>query len=498
MLTTEEYKSSNSPNEEIIWKPFPKQSEALSRLEYEILFGGSRGPGKTDAGINFLLYDIDNPKLRALIIRRNADDLRDWSDRANQIYFTQGAVKAGNPPEFRFPSGAIFRTGHLKDDQAYTKYQGHEYHRMLIEELTQIPTLEMYLRLLASCRSTVKELPPQVFATTNPGGIGHGWVKSRFIDPSPPGIPFVDKTSGRSRIFIKATIDDNPILKDTDPDYVKSLDALKDTNEELYRAWRFGDWDIFSGQIFAEFRRDVHVIKRMTPKKSFTHLMWMDWGYSAPHAVYASVLVPMKTEGGEVFNRVITYKEWYDTNVNPADLAERIYKQAPVKFDKATVDPAMLNTQTDGSRAIGDIMMDKWKDLNHGNHWVQMERGNNKRISQVPTIKNWLSMAPDGVPYWLITDNCTDLIRTLPLLVYDEHKVEEIETTQEDHAADSVSYGLKAIKFISVKPGSYGKTKARPIKGELADMEDGKQKSLDLSKFARVKAPKQKRSWKSV
>lgn len=480
-----------------MWQPHPKQKKALERPELEILYGGARGGGKTDAGIVWLLHKIKNPRLRALIIRRNSDDLRDWVDRANQLYSTQGAIKSGNPPEFRWPGGAIFRTGHLKDDQAYTKYQGHEYQRMLIEELTQIPTEESYLRLLASCRSTVPTIKPQVFLTTNPGNIGHAWVKERFIDPSPESTPFKDKTSGRTRIFIKSTIDDNPTLTEADPDYAKSLDALKDTNPELYRAWRHGDWDIFTGQVFKEFRRDRHVIDRIVPRQDMPHFLWMDWGYTAPFAAYASALIKMKDNStGTVFNRVVTYHEWYGIEKIPDEWASIIYKSAPRKMTRALVDPSMLNTQTDGSIAIGDLMIRKWRELNKGKLWLPMKRGNNKRNSQVATIKNWLSTAPDGMPHWLITGNCVNLIRTLPMLVYDEHKVEEIDTDQEDHGADSCSYGLKDIKFIG-QVGSFGKGGATAQMKRWRPLPRFKgKKPLDLDAFANIK--RQKGDWRSV
>ena len=428
--------------------------------------------------------------------------MRDWVDRANQIYSKLGAVRAGNPPEFKWPSGAIFRTGHLKDEQAYTKYQGHEYQRMLIEELTQIPLEESYLRLLASCRSTVPTLKSQIFCTTNPGELGHGWVKGRFIDPMPPGKTYHDPVSGRSRIFIKSLIDDNPTLMNNDPDYVKSLEALKKRYPELYRAWRWGDWDIFVGQIFREFNREKHVIRQITPRTDMPHYLWMDWGLSKPFAAYASAVVRMKEpKTGEVFNRVVTYQEWYDVEKTPDVWAELIYKTARCRnFKKAMVDPDMLNRQKDQSVSIGKAMMRKWKDLRKGKSWVFMEAGNNKRKSQVPIMKNWLSIAPDGLPYWLITDNCLNLIRTLPLLVYDKHKVEEIDTDQEDHAADACSYGLKAVKFISVV-GSFGSKDRiarfrrfrpmRPLK-----LKDGKQEALDLDSFAVAK--KKEVDWRSL
>lgn len=218
------------------WRPYLHQEKALRSKAYETLFGGSRGPGKTDCGISWLLYDIDNPNLRQLVIRKNADDLSDWIDRATKRYTSMGAKVSGKPATIKFPSGAVIKCGHLKDDQAYTKYQGHEYQRMLIEELTQIPDEKRYLQLISSCRSTIDGLSARIFATTNPGGVGHGWVKERFVDPSKPGEYFKDKISGRLRIFIPATVDDNPALMKNDPDYVKFLDSLRQTDEQLWKA----------------------------------------------------------------------------------------------------------------------------------------------------------------------------------------------------------------------------------------------------------------------
>jgi len=231
------------------WRPYPKQQEALRRDEFEVLFGGSRGPGKTDAGLAWMLYNIDNPRYRGLVIRKNADDLRDWVSRAKIMYKGLGASFAGKPAEISFPSGARIVCGHLKDDSAYEKYQGHEYHRILLEELTQIPDEERYLKLISSCRSTVDGLPPRVFATTNPGGAGHHWVKSRFVDPSPDGVPFTDEQSGRTRIFIRARVEDNPTIMEKDPEYVKFLESLP---FELKKAWRYGDWEVFAGMFFKE------------------------------------------------------------------------------------------------------------------------------------------------------------------------------------------------------------------------------------------------------
>jgi hypothetical protein len=222
------------------WQPQPKQSEALIRTEDEILFGGSRGGGKSSAGQAWLLYDIGNPRYRALVIRRNAEDLKDWVDRAKQMYAPTKAECIGAVPEFKFPSGAIIRTGHLKDENAFSKYQGHEYQKILIEELTQIPRESDYEKLLGSCRSTVEGIKPQIFATTNPDGPGYKWVKKRWNIPDHPKETILTSVNGRSLVFIPSRLTDNPILMNNDPGYMRYLESIQD--KDLKEAWLNGSW----------------------------------------------------------------------------------------------------------------------------------------------------------------------------------------------------------------------------------------------------------------
>lgn len=260
-------------------QPHPKQEDALVRTEFEILYGWARGGGKTDAGMIRLLYDTDNPKYRGLVIRRNSTDLSDWISRAREMYSWLGVDITGDNT-IKFPSGAIIRLWHLKDENAYTKYQGHEYHRVLIEELTQIPSEELYLRLIASCRSTVEWLKPQVFATTNPWEIWHAWVKKRFIDVAAPWVPHIDAITWRTRIFIPSRVEDNPTLMTMDPQYVKFLEWLP---EDLRKAWRDGDRNVFDtkgsyySQYIIEARTQNRVCKWVFDKNLPTYKFWDLW-----------------------------------------------------------------------------------------------------------------------------------------------------------------------------------------------------------------------------
>ena len=226
------------------------QTRFLQSTAFETLAGGSRGPGKTDVGlVNFAKAKyLNEPRARGLVIRKNSDDLADWLDRARFYFRRYGGIVTGKPGTITFPSGYRIRCGHLKDENAYTKYQGQEYQIQLIEELTQIPRELDYLKLIASCRSSIPGLDPRVYATTNPGGKGHAWVKRRFIDPSPPNVKFIGHDTGRTRIFLPGTLDDNPALMDNDPDYIKMLVGLKESNVDVWNECRQGTSTPWAGK----------------------------------------------------------------------------------------------------------------------------------------------------------------------------------------------------------------------------------------------------------
>jgi hypothetical protein len=465
------------------WHPHPKQEFALQRNEHEILYGGSRGGGKTDAGLVWLTYGIENPKYRALVIRKNADDLVDWIDRAIKFYKPLGADITSRPAVVKFPSGAIIRTGHLKDDQAYTKYQGHEYQRMLIEELTQIPDEKRYLQLIASCRSTVKELKPQIFCTTNPGGVGHGWVKKRFIDVAEPNTPYIDPISTRSRIYIPATIDDNPTLVLNDPDYIKQLDALKETDVDLWKAWRLGDWNTFAGQFFKEFRLDLHVCKYYFPFKTNVIVGGLDWGRTDPFATEFTEIKAVEFRGKKFF-RATTFAEVYGVNKMPKEWGE-IIKKTLSDFNLTLSDVSWIrcdnqifNIGDDKSKSIADQFIDF-----DGNFRTLLKPASKERVGGWENLHNWLSIAPDGLPYWQITSNCINLIRTLPMLIHDENKVEDVDQSGEDHAPDGVRYQFKHLKWIGAKLGGIIHPQSRTRIRTTAEFIGQKQVSIDLNAF---------------
>lgn len=288
-------------------------------------------------------------RYRALIIRRNADDLKDWVDRAEAMYkasFGNAVEFVGKPVEIKFgKDGPIFRTGHLKDADAYRKYQGHEYQKMVVEELTQIPSEENYEDLTSSCRSTISEITPQVYCTTNPDGPGFYWVKERFKIPDWPGrdpivtkatVTMPDQTTREiTRVFIQALLSDNPELQTKDPSYEIRLASMKD--ESRKKAWLQGFWGepIIEGVIFNE------ELKKAREEGRITEVLWQpehpvytywDIGRDATPILFMQLvgnswhLIDFYEASGKGFDHyaeVIRSKPyWYGQHFGPHDLAK--------------------------------------------------------------------------------------------------------------------------------------------------------------------------------
>jgi hypothetical protein len=467
------------------------QEEALkvSSDIFETFFGGSRGPGKTAAGLLWISKPVINPKYRALVIRKNADDLSDWMDRARLWFRGYGATFAYKPSIITFPSGAIIRSGHLGDDQAYTKYQGHEYHRELIEELTQIPNEQRYLQLISSCRSSEPSLPAQVFSTGNPGGVGHAWVKKRFIDTAElrsyqyidemgvlqqaqMGLPYADE-NGVLRIFIPATLDNNPTLSRNDPNYIKRLDQLKEVNYQLWKAWRMGSWDVFIGQVFSEFMQDIHVTDRFDYKlEDCKKIIGFDWGYNHAGSAQWIAICPENRYG---ISRLYSYRELHQNKTTPELWAQQIAIFTKMEKTEFIVMPHDCYSDREGKESIAKIFERTIQPTG-----CRVIRGdtlsNGARVTRVALTHQNLSIAPDGKPYWQIHPKCKNLIETLPVMVYSENNPEDVAKIDGDDDYDSVSLGFKTIAATwNINSGVV--KQAKPVQARMPWKQEGNQVS---------------------
>src|SRR3990167_6785536 len=175
-----------------MWTPHSgKQTEFCSRGEFEVLFGGAAGGGKTDALIALATRHIAKSNYKALLLRRTFPQLQEIIDRCFKNYLELGGIYRATEHRWIFPSGALIDLGHMQHEQDKYNYQGKEYHKIGVDELTQF-TETQYTYLFSRLRTTDTDITPQMLSTTNPGGIGHHWVRERFVTIVTHGHQYID------------------------------------------------------------------------------------------------------------------------------------------------------------------------------------------------------------------------------------------------------------------------------------------------------------------
>lgn len=436
----------------VVWRPQPRQAAFMARPEYEALYGGAAGGGKSDALVIEALRQVHIPWYKALILRKTFPQLRELIDKTLNYYprIYPKAKYNGSSHTWRFPSGAQIIFGSLNRPQDKIQYQGQAYDFIAFDELTHF-TQEEYEYLKSRNRPNGPGTRVYMRATANPGGVGHGWVKDRFITASAPmttireEASWVDPegkkhTGEQSRIFVPSSVFDNQILMQNDPMYVQRLASMPEAERN---ALLYGDWDSFSGQVFTEWRNDPahyqdrigsHVIDPFAVPPDWSIWCGLDWGYSRPFSVgwYAV----------DHERRMYAIREYYGctgtpnqgVKLEPGEVARRIKR---IEADDPNLrgkrihrigDPAIW--MSDGTESIGDLM---------SRERVHFDKGDHARISGKMQMHHRLAMT-DGIPMLYVFSTCKHFIRTIPALVYDETDVEDINTEGEDHIYDQCRY----------------------------------------------------------
>ena len=436
-----------------IWRPQEKQREFMSRLEDEALYGGAAGGGKSDCALAEALRQVEIPHYRGLILRKTYPQLSELIDRSHEIYLPSnpGATYNESKHVWTFPSGAKIYFGSLAHPNDKYNYQGKRYDFIDFDELTQF-TFDEYSYLFSRNRPNGKNTLCYIRAQANPGGVGHGWVKERFITPAPPLTTIWEKVKiifpdGReeirkkSRIFVPSTIFDNKILMENDPSYLTRLASLP---EKERAALLYGDWNSFSGQVFSEWRDNAegyfdgvntHVIKPFRIPPEWRIFRGFDWGYTRPFSVgwYA-----IDKEG-----KMYRIRELYGCSGTPNEGvrwdASKIAREIKrIEFEDLNLhgkqihgiaDPAIF--QKNGGESIGEIME---------RQGVYFDRGDNSRLAGKQQIHNRLAFLPDGRPSLYVFSTCRHFIRSFPALVYDSVDVEDVNSSGEDHIYDELRY----------------------------------------------------------
>ena len=404
------------------------------------------------------------PHYKGIIFRKTFPQLRELILKSQRIYSRAFPKAVYNSTEhvWKFPSGARIYFGSMPNKDSYINYQGLSFAFIGFDELTHF-TREEYEYLISRNRADGDGVRVYIRATANPGGIGHGWVKERFITPAPPNTPIMFKSDvkmpdgkikevTRSRIFIPSSVFDNFALLKNDPNYLANLASLPEAQKN---ALLYGDWDTFSGQVFTEWknhpenadRRNTHVIKPFPIPRHWRRFRSFDYGYSRPFAVQWWAV----DEDG----RAYLYRQLYGcTNTPNTGL-----KMEPTAVAKAIKE--IEDSEEQGQRIIGIADPAIWDEsrgsagtiINLFNEQgIFFEKGDNKRIPGKMQVHHRMAFDENGYPMMYVFDTCREFIRTIPNLVYDENKVEDIDTECEDHDYDAMRYFFMKNPIASPAP----------------------------------------------
>ncbi len=411
----------------------PKQYAFVKSDCDETLFGGAAGGGKSYALVaDALLYALRYAGSRQLLLRRTFPELRrSLIQTSLSLYPRRAARYLASQNRWEFVNGSSVEFGFCAAEGDVGIYQSAEYDCLRFDELTHFSEYQ-YLYLLSRLRGA-NGFPKQVKAATNPGSVGHAWVKRRFVEPAPPGERFCRE--GRSFLFVPAKVQDNRFLMESDPDYPRRLALLPELER---RALLEGDWDLFAGQFFPEYRRDLHGMPPLQIPAGWRRFISIDWGYNDPCAVLWHAVSDA---------HVYTYRELYVRQMTASRVAAEICRlSAGEELDYAVASPDMWQTRGVDS-VYGANIAESFSAAG-----LLMLRADNARMVGWQRVREYLSPAADGLPHWrFFPDLCPNLARELPALVYDEKRGEDAKDG-DDHAPESLRYALMSRPSPSPAP----------------------------------------------
>lgn len=427
----------------IIWQPLPgSQTQFMSCPIYEVLLEGTRGGGKTDT----LVMDFAQfcgrgfgQHWRGVLFRLTYPQLADVVAKTKRWYYQIFPGIKFNESNYcwTWPTGEqlFFRYGESEDD--YWNYHGHEYPWQGYEELTNWRDPTFFEAMASTCRSSFPGMPRRRRATCNPFGRGHGWVKERY-DLGTGGTPSgqVIRLEGEQpRVRIRSSIHENTHLLESDPDYLKTLEALKDPNRR--RAWLEGDWDIHVGSFFeGVWDAKRHIVDPFPIPASWQVWKAMDWGFAAPYCV---LWLAMDPDGC-----IYVWRELYgagekvgegsrehaDVVAKKVRTIEERDERLGYEYRMNLADPSIFSN-TGVNTTIGAIFRKA------GVKWQEAWNAKGSIANGAQEIMRLM-----GDDKLKIFSTCKHLLRTLPAIGPDDNDPEKYDTKAEDHAVDTLRYGV--------------------------------------------------------
>jgi phage terminase large subunit len=433
--------------------PSDKQKLFLKADTKHIGFGGARGGGKSwSVRAKAKLLALNYAGIRILIVRRTYPEL--INNHINILRAELLGIAKYNDKDkvLKFTNGSTINFTYCDNDKDLDRLQGVEYDVIFLDEATQLSEFQM--KTITACLRGVNDFPKRVYYTCNPGGQGHGYIRRIFIDKA-----YEDGEDPNDYTFIQSLVTDNKVLMESQPDYIKQLEALP---PKLKEAWLYGRWDIYEGQFFEDFvdrpeyyadRTWTHVIDPFEIPEGWKIYRSFDWGYNKP---FSCMWFAVDYDG-----TIYHILEFYGCTKTPnegvkmtppqvfAEIA-RIEREHPWLKGKKIIgiaDPAIWNAET--GKSIADVAAE---------HSVFFQKGDHERIAGWMQCHYYLAFDENGIPMFYVFSNCKNFIRTIPLLQYDEHKPEDLDTDGEDHIADAWRYMLMSRPIkprIPKKPDDY-------------------------------------------
>jgi len=457
----------------------------------EILYGGAAGGGKSHwLRMAAVIWCVEIAGLQVYLFRRVMEDLvknhmegpKGFRNMLAPMVLT-GAVQIVED-EIRFANGSRIYLCHCKDENHRYKYHGAEIHVLMIDELTTFTErIYRYLRfrvrmvgLKSENRVPTKylkgyygpdgeinefDLFPRVVCSSNPGNIGHHFVKRSFLDVPSPTVPWKtpDDEGGMVRVYVPARLEDNPSMFDDDPDYRQRMRGLGDP--ALVRAMEDGDWNIVAGGFFTEFHRTTHVLKAASlPTKIFTKLFRAsDWGSAKPfstgwYGIADDDWQATGSDGASIMVRrgaIVRYREFYGLKAKQDNVglkwpvekwAAEVLKATPgdeaSRMKYTVVDTSMFTE--DG----GPSLAERAQKVKVNGRALDLRRADKRREPGWDQFRYRL-VGPDVEdvePSFFLMDNQPHAIRTIESVQHDELKPEDLDTDSEDHAVDEIRYAL--------------------------------------------------------
>lgn len=411
-----------------------KQNLFINSSAFETLFGGAAGGGKSYGQLtDALLYALKYPKSKQILFRSTFADLEKSLIRVSLEFYPKTiATYNSSKHTWKFKNGSIIDFGYIQYENDVYQYQSAEYDVIRFDELTHF-TEYMYTYMISRCRGA-NPYPKRIKSSTNPGGVGHTWVKERFIDIGEPNTMHkVQLETGEyvTRIFIPSLVQDNKFMLSYDPDYVKRLDNLP---EKERKALKYGDWDIYDGMFFPEFKRRLHVIEPFEIPKHWNRYIALDYGLD----MFAVLFIVIDEKGkGYIYNEI------YKSNLIVSEAAQTLksYMRGK-KFKAIYAPPDLWNRNRDTGRSTTEVFRD---------NGVFLDKAGNNRISGWLAVKEWLKIRKnrneqtgeiEEISDLKIFNNCLNLIRCLPQLQHDDKNPNDVATEPHEitHITDALRY----------------------------------------------------------